>query len=388
MVIYSKVFAQACALIEEQLFSLQLVATQWPGIRLQYGTQVNHLRSSADLSRLLNKMLEQLHCSHARLFTKNDIEYFQLLESFGDASSPKGNNAFLKAAGKGFRGIGAVTEKHGDRQFIRWVLDGSPAQQAGLTIGDQVVEADGIAEDGMRCLAASTASPVTLRIKRSARSRPVSISVTPAVRRATDWLYSASSASIRIIHRAGMRIGYLHFWSTSGIAYEELLREQIGSGTLRDADALLLDLRGLVGGACPSLLNVFCPNIPILEYIDRRGFRQVVDSQWRKPVVFLINEYTRSGNEVLAYGAWKYRLGDLVGTQTAGAVLAGKPYLLADQTLLYLPVADVLVDGMRIEGSPIQPTVLSNYTVPYTNGKDKQLEQGVKVLLLKNRATS
>ena len=47
-------------------------------------------------------MLEQLHCSHARLFNKNDIEYFHLLESFGSAMSPKGTNSFLKHAGRGF----------------------------------------------------------------------------------------------------------------------------------------------------------------------------------------------------------------------------------------------------------------------------------------------
>lgn len=35
------------------------------------------------------------------------------------------------------------------------------------------------------------------------------------------------------------------------VEHEELLWEHIGRGIFRDADALLLDLRGLMGGASP-----------------------------------------------------------------------------------------------------------------------------------------
>lgn len=386
--IYSKVFAQACHLIEQKLFDARLIPRQWSRICLRASAEAHRIQSSADLALLVNSMLEHLHCSHARLFTKNDIEYFQLLESFGSAMSPKGTNSFLKAAGRGFRGLGGVTELHGKRHFIRWVLDGSPAQRAGLLIGDEIVGVEGVEEGGMRCLASTRMAPVTLQIRRSPRKSLLVISLTPMQKLATDWLYSASLASVKIIHRAGVRIGYLHLWSTSGDAYEKLLREQITSGLLRDADTLLLDLRGLVGGACPSFLSIFCPNIPTLEYIYRNGSRELLDGQWRKPVAFLVNEYTRSGNEVLAQGIRKYRLGELVGAPTAGAVLAGRPYLLADRSLLYLPIADVLVDGKRAEGVRIQPTIKAECLLPYAQGHDEQLEQGVKVLVSKNITTS
>lgn len=326
-------------------------------------------------------MLLELHCSHAQLYTKHDIEYFQLLESFGDYQSRANSPAFRKAAGKGFRGIGAFTERHGNELFVRWVLDGSPAERAGLKVGDQIAKIFGVREEGFRCLASSTLGSVIMHVRRSLDlQRSMEIQIRPIQRKASGWFYNATCKSAKVFERAGTRIGYLHLWSSCGDEYEDLLREHIGRGLLRDADALLLDLRGLMGGASPYLLNVFCPNTPTLEYTYRNGSRERLDFQWRKPVAFLINEYTRSGNEVLAYGIKKYGIGQLVGTPSAGAVLAGHPYLLPDGSVLYLPIADVSVDGQRLEGDPIQPSLHVDFVLPYANGHDGQLERGLDLL--------
>ena len=71
----------------------------------------------------------------------------------------------------------------------------------------------------------------------------------------------------------------------------------------------------------------------------------------------LINEGTRSGKEVLAYGFKQYRLGELIGHRTEGAVLAATAFLIGDDGLLLLAVEDVLVDGQRLEGVGVTPTI-------------------------------
>jgi carboxyl-terminal processing protease len=72
---------------------------------------------------------------------------------------------------------------------------------------------------------------------------------------------------------------------------------------LKEADALIIDLRYGLGGAAPSYLNIFNTNIPILKMHHRDGTVTVFDSQWRKQAVYLVNGYSRSGKELLAYGA-------------------------------------------------------------------------------------
>src|SRR5271166_1691569 len=81
----------------------------------------------------------------------------------------------------------------------------------------------------------------------------------------------------------------------------------------------------------------------------------MVDVKWRKPVAMLINGGTRGGKEVLAFGFKEYRLGELVGVRTEGAVLAATAFLIGDNGLLLLAVEDVRVDGQRLEGVGVTP---------------------------------
>ena len=70
-------------------------------------------------------------------------------------------------------------------------------------------------------------------------------------------------------------------------------------------------------------------------------------------------------------------LGLLVGERTAGAVLGGRPYVLADDSVLYLAVRDVLVDGERLEGIGVEPDVAVADDLPYADGRDAQLERAL-----------
>jgi carboxyl-terminal processing protease len=113
---------------------------------------------------------------------------------------------------------------------------------------------------------------------------------------------------------------------------------------------------------------------------ERSGEWRSMDSQWRRPVVLIINGGTRSGKEALTYGFRKHALGKVVGTRTAGAVTAGRPFLLKDGSLLFLAVADARVDGERLEGRGVAPDIEVAYSIEYAGGKDPQLEKAIDVL--------
>src|SRR5271168_5544985 len=82
----------------------------------------------------------------------------------------------------------------------------------------------------------------------------------------------------------------------------------------------------------------------------------------------------------LAYGFKKYRLGELIGTRTEGAVLAATAFLIGDQGLLLLAVDDVRVDGERLEGVGVAPTIEVAFDPRYAAGSDPQLERAVQIL--------
>jgi len=105
------------------------------------------------------------------------------------------------------------------------------------------------------------------------------------------------------------------------------------------------------------------------------------DGRWRKPVVLLINEGTRSGKEVLAYGFRKYGYGKTIGTTSAGAVLAGRAFMMSNGGLLLLAVADVSVDGERLEGKGVTPLIEVPFDIRYAEGSDPQLARAIELLV-------
>jgi carboxyl-terminal processing protease len=111
----------------------------------------------------------------------------------------------------------------------------------------------------------------------------------------------------------------------------------------------------------------------------RNGGPGIVNTRWRKPVVLLINGGSRSGKEILAYGFEKYGYGAVVGTRTKGDVLAARAFMLSDGSLLELAVDDVRVDGERLEGVGVAPTIEVPFRLEYSAGADPQLERAVEI---------
>jgi carboxyl-terminal processing protease len=183
-----------------------------------------------------------------------------------------------------------------------------------------------------------------------------------------------------VIEKDGVRIGYIHIWSYAGFPYQELLVQELHSGTLKDAQALVLDLRDGWGGAQLDYLAPFTDRVPTMSVIDRDGKEELENVRWGRPVAMLVNGGTRSGKEILADAFKRYRLGPVVGSHTAKAVLAGRAFLMSDDSLLILAVGDVLVDGRRLEGVGVEPTVAVPFQVEYANGSDPQLAKALSIL--------
>ena len=121
---------------------------------------------------------------------------------------------------------------------------------------------------------------------------------------------------------------------------------------MKDVDGLVLDLRGGWGGAQPEYAELFVGGAPIMTYVGRDGREAFASFRWRRPVVVLVDEGTRSGKEVVTYGLKRQGV-RVVGTRTAGALLAARGFLLRDGSLLVLAVSDVRVEGERLEGGAL-----------------------------------
>lgn len=315
--------------------------------------------------RETGRRLAELKASHTAYYTQEDPGYRDLLSIF---------EPVLQRSGEGESLGSALVERDGGWFVVR-VFPGGPAEAAGLKRGDRIVRADGEPFHPVRSL---KSGPLTLEV-RSRREGPArTVSVTPrAIDPKKEWL-EAQTAGTRVLESQGRRIGYVPVWSCAGVEVGQALTEAFQE-KLADADALVLDLRGGWGGCSPDLVALFDPAVPDLIRTDRQGNRTVFRSAWRKPLVVLVDGGSRSGKELVSRALQRSGRAVLVGERTAGAVLAGQPFLLSDGSLLFLAVHDILVDGERLEGVGVKPDVPVADDLPYAEGRDPQLERALGV---------
>lgn len=369
--------------VNNNFFDQKFNGINWNSKRDEYKNRVASAQSIEEASVVINQMLSELNTSHTRFYSKLEPAYYQLLGIFNDRGFSKQIKKVFPDGKIDYPGIGIFSKDFNKKTFVTGILDNSPAAKAGLKVGDEILTVDGKPYQPIQSFAEKVGQEVKLSIQRTPDAKSLELTVIPKKLDPNTLFVTAMKDSIKIIERNNKKIGYVHIWSYAGDKYQEILVNEITYGKLKDADALILDLRDGWGGADPNYLNIFTEKVPVITKIARDGTKQNQDAQWRKPVVMLVNQGSRSGKEILAYGFKKYKLGTLIGTKTAGAVVGGSPFLLEDGNLLYLAVVDVLVDGERLEGKGVVPDIEVPFTLEYAQGQDPQLEKSVEMLLSK-----
>lgn len=208
---------------------------------------------------------------------------------------------------------------------------------------------------------------------------------------------------------APLRIGYVHTWhflseDISRTVYDAM---RVFQGEKRpsdaaddertDVDALVIDLRGR-GGYVKVIQQLLRPFGQALSGpLARGGWGDAgwvarLSPTWdleARPVVFLIDHGSRSAKEVYAHEIKREGVGTLVGTNTAGAVLAANYFDLPDGSYLFMPVLDVTnlaKDCVCLEAVGVAPDVEVDDELRYAGGRDPILERGLDVAAEQARA--
>lgn len=373
------VFEEVWRTVRDHFYEPTFHGLDWAAVGERYRPLAAAASSDAEGSAVINRMLSELAASHTGHYTDSDPAYFQLLDIFsGVLRRPL--RRFFPDGQVYYPGIGIFTRPLDGKTFIAGILDGLPARKAGLIVGDEILAADEEPFHPINSFATKVGQEVTLTIRRRVDGPTEDVVVVPVRIKPNEAFLKAMEESARIIDVEGAKIGYIHVWSYAGSQYQQLLEREVSVGKLKDADALVWDLRDGWGGAETEYLHLFNGRAPTTTLINRDGHNSIAHVTWRKPVAMLVNGGTRSGKEILAYGFRQYAIGEVIGSRTAGAVLAGRAYLLSDGSLLLLAVADVLVDGQRLEGVGVMPTISVPFPLAYAQGQDPQLDRAVEVL--------
>ncbi|HEX7126460.1 MAG TPA: S41 family peptidase [Thermodesulfobacteriota bacterium] len=352
----------------ERFFDPDMRGVDWNAARARYAERAAAAPDLATFAEVVNEMLGELRSSHTRLYTDRDPEYYFLRAVFRDAfrtPPPEWDDA----------GLVTVTTPQGT--FVRDLLDGGPAAKAGLRVGDRLLGHFHPVET----FEGRSGRPVTLAVQSEPGGPSRRVDVFPRRVGAQRAYLEATQASIRRIPLPGGRgeAGYIRLWALTHPRFLQVLEDALAGfdGTA----GLVLDLRGGFGGRSEDYLDLFMRSgTGRIETVDRRGRRRPFFVGWDRPIVVLVDGGTRSAKELLAWSLARAGRARLVGTRTAGAVLASRAFPIGRNALLLVAVTDLLADGVRLEGRGIEPHVVVEAPLPYRGGADPQLDRALDEL--------
>ncbi|MEJ2012481.1 MAG: S41 family peptidase [Anaerolineales bacterium] len=293
-----------------------------------------------------------------------------------------------------YEGIGAWVDTEAEFLTIVSPMPSSPAEEAGLEPGDQVIAVDGEDVTGVdasivvRQVLGPAGTDVTLTIRRESEDRVFDVTIT----RREITIPSVASEML------DGDIAYIQIFSFSNDTSEKL-REAIKNLLSQDPSGMVLDLRGNGGGYLFSAIDVAS------EFIDQGlimterfgdGTEETYDANGNGlateiPLIVLIDQGTASASEIVAGAIQDYGRGTLVGETSfgKGSVQNWIP-LEGDGGAVRVTIARWYTpDGHQIHGIGLEPDVL----VPFTEediaeDRDPQLDAAISILRQKTPVTS
>ena len=286
-----------------------------------------------------------------------------------------------------YEGIGAWVDTSGDYLVIISPMPDSPAEEAGLKPGDEVLAIDGddmTGVDGdlvLRRILGPAGSKIVMTIRREGIDDPFDVEIT----RAEIVVPSVEGEMLED------NIAYVHIYTFGDTTTSELRRE-LKKLMADDPIGLIVDLRNNGGGYLHTAIEVtsqFVEADKVVMYEEfADGSHKTFTAQRGGlatdiPLIVLVNEGTASASEITAGAIQDYGIGQLVGVTTFGKGSVQNIEILPnDQGALRVTVARWLTPNERqIHQLGLEPDVEVEFTEEdFDAERDPQLDEAVKIL--------
>jgi len=348
-----KLFAAVVQAIETSYYDRSFRDDEWPRLAARYQAAAQGADDLAEERAVIDALLKHVPSSHLALYSKSTHDH--LLGELGRKDAPT---------------FGFELQCHAGRFFVTGVLEGGPAERAGLRRGDLVLAIDDrhpgasprldrssddahLPDPPRHRLVGNEGERLSLQVRRRPDAAPITVEVPSEVYSA----WRAAQASARVDEVDGRRIGYVHYWFVHLGGVHAHLRRLLAED-FADCDACVLDLRGRGGdgGAVE----------PLLEVVRKAGM----------PVVALVDRGTRSAKEVVAYRLQQEGVATLVGEHTARAVIPASFRRVGKADVLMFPTFTLGKYTTAIEGIGVAPDLEVPDRLAFAAGDDPILRAG------------
>jgi carboxyl-terminal processing protease len=335
--------------LEENYIYYETAEVDWDSLHDQYLQRVNAGLTPEEFSALIEDLQAEL--PDGSLAYQSRAERIET--DIADTSSYEGIGAFV--------GFNEEPEPH---IVLLDVIEGSPAEQAGLKAHDSIFEIDG--------------SPILLKEGITAVDRvrgPAGSSVTLGIQSP-----SGSERSVEVKRGKLSSTGQLEAYNLTGTNYGYLLFPPVGYDTLdedvvksleafttnRQLEGLILDLRiasSTRGWPLEAIYTMFY-NGAMGEFYNRKDKQMVevkgqdVFGSQEVPLVVLVGRNTSGTPEILAASLQLHERAVVIGEKTPGSIEAATSYYLPNGSEIFVQTTSfVLPNGIEIGTTGVLPDV-------------------------------
>jgi carboxyl-terminal processing protease len=263
-----------------------------------------------------------------------------------------------------FSGIGVEIQQVGQYIVVESVLPNSPAQQAGLQVGDRIVNVDGksligvSADDAANSIRGPDGTRVRLGILRGSAQLHVTLTRAPI---------TLPTVESRLLPGD---IAYLQLNQVAQNA-ASLFQTALSALLAHHPHGLILDLRDNPGGLVDQAVDIardFVPSGVIVRFkgrVDNQVYTSNSGKRLSIPVVVLVNGGTASAAEIITGALQDDHLATVVGTKTFGKGIAQEIVPMQNGGVLKVTVAKWYTpNGRNIELTGLKPDQYVNGQVP------------------------
>lgn len=311
--------------------NLDIFATMFKELNANYVDEINPNRT---IRTSIEAMLKDLD-PYTNFYPEDDIEDYMTMTT-----------------GK-YNGIGASVMQLDGKNVISMIFETSPADVAGLKIGDEVMKINGVDIQGKddaqigRLLKGQTGTSIELTIKRYNKDKPFSLKVSRGI---------VKTPNVPHYGMINDEVGYIQlkeFSATAATEVKAAIVELKGEGMKQ----LVFDLRGNPGGLLNMAIeisNFFVPKGELI--VETKGKL----AEWNKkymgkdnpldtemPVAILINSRSASASEIVSGTLQDYDRGVIIGQRSFGKGLVQVTRPLSYNTQMKITTAKYYIPSGR-----------------------------------------
>ena len=362
----------------------------------------NNGRSYMALSNDLSKFVDTYYAIKDNYYGELDNEKLVdsaikgMIDAVGDEytsySDTDDADNFKQTVSGIYEGIGCTVGVNLDNKIV--VVDmfkDSPAEKAGLKVGDIIIKIDGedfvgkSSTDMSNYVKFSKNSKVVLTIIRDEETMELDVE-----RKKIEIPY----VSGEVITKDDIKIGYIDISLFSSTIYDQFKRE-LEKLEKENISGLVIDVRGNSGGylsGVTDILNLFLKKGDVIYQLESGNKKQIKKDTTKEkrdyPVAVLVNGGSASASEILASVIKESYNGYVVGTKTYGKGTVQQTTTLPDGSMVKYTVQKWLTpNGNWVNEVGVEPTDTVELDISYAENpimeNDNQLQKALELVTKK-----